>query len=67
MKKQPTIDKVKKIARYVRKCCDNFVISSASNEYDFNVKTLECMCAVASYTLQSELYKKGIDTSFICS
>lgn len=57
---------VRSIAKKVRKQCESFAFSKASEGYDFSYRgDLECMCAVASYALMTALQKKKIPCKMI--
>jgi len=61
------VNKLRAIAYEVRKQCEKFARSSRSSQYDFHGNDdLECMCAVASYTLCTELEKHGISCQMVC-
>ena len=54
--------KIRSIAERVRAKCEKFAMSKRSKRYDFHSKEdLNCMCAVASYTLSLALKKEDID------
>jgi len=57
---------IRLVAKRVRKACEVFVDSDECEGYDFHKqRDLDCMCAVASDTLQKELRKSGIYAKFI--
>ena len=60
-KKSKDLQRIRQIASRVRKQCEKFADSPDNHFLD----NLEGLCAIASYILQKELHKKGIDTKLI--
>ena len=60
------MQKIRSIAKIVRKKCEVFAKSRASTNYDFHDKDdLSCMCAVASFVLAEALRKNGFECNVI--
>jgi len=60
------IDKVKDIAKRVRRKCELFSRSPEASKHDFyKTPDLVCMCAVASFALSKALNKSGIRNKVI--
>ncbi len=58
--------KILKIAKDVRKKCEDFAMSSESCHFDFhNQPSLDCMCAVASFALYTALKHKNITSKVV--
>lgn len=60
------MQKIRSIAKIVRKKCEVFAKSEDSTNYDFHDHDdLSCMCAVASFVLAEALRKNGFECNVI--
>jgi hypothetical protein len=60
------MQKIRSIARIVRKKCEAFAKSEASKNCDFhNQEDLSCMCAVASFVLAEALRENGLECNVV--
>jgi len=62
---QKKLQTIRIIAREVRNHCERFTKRVAGDYISIEESDLGGLCAIASYTLRRELYKKSIDTKLI--